>query len=183
MSKANGITKTKRPNPRLIERRLHQKRTEMKLSTRNSSLAAKISQMRLTIAPIVHVETGKPAPDFPSTMLSLFLLTEAQLDALAMFYSQTHCSELTFQYPITMNWAHPFLDKCENLPDDCRLDDVERLRVKMRMFARFIGMRGAETPTWEYERQMEILGNKIRWSVREEERAERKVFSGPASLP
>lgn len=83
-----------------------------------------------------------------------------------------------------MNWAHPFLDRCEGLPDDCRLDDVEGLRVKMRMFARFIGMRGAETPTWEYERQMEILGNKIRWSVREEEeRAERKAYSGPASLP
>ena len=158
----------------------------MSPSSRNPDLALKISQMRLTIAPIVHVETGLPAPDYPHTMLSLFLLTEAQLDALATYYSQSHMSDLTFQYPTTMNWQQPFLDKSESLAEDCKLDDLERLKVKMRMFARFIGMRGAETPGWEYERQVEILGNKVRRSVRaeaEEEAGVKKFFLGTGSRP
>ena len=58
--------------------------------------------MRLTIAPIVHVETGLPAPDYPHTMLSLFLLTEAQLDALATYYSQSHMCAL---YPRALQIA------------------------------------------------------------------------------
>ena len=140
--------------------------------------------MRLTIAPIVHVETGLPAPDYPATMLSLFLLTEAQLDALAAYYSQSHTSHLTLQYPCTIDWQQPFLDTSEALAEDCKLDDLERLKVKMRMFARFIGMRGAETPGWEYERQIEILGNKVRRSVREEAEEEaglRKFWTGTGS--
>ncbi|KAA8616682.1 hypothetical protein PtrSN002B_006608 [Pyrenophora tritici-repentis] len=156
----------------------------MSLSTRNPALAQKISQMRLTIAPIVHVETGLPAPDYPRNMLSLFLLTEPQLDALAAYYSQSHISALTYQYPATMNWQQPFLEKGENLAEDCKLDDLERLKVKMRMFARFIGMRGAETPEWEYERQIEILGNKVKRSVRGEEEhgvALKKFFGGMGS--
>jgi len=144
----------------------------MSLSRRNPALALKLSQMRLTIAPIVHVESGLPAPDYPPTILSLFLLTEAQLDALAAYYSQSSPSHLTRQYPCTMDWQHPFLDTSDALAEDCKLDHLERLKVKMRMFARFIGMRGAETPRWEYERQIEILGNKVRRSVRAEAEAE-----------
>ncbi|KAF1836695.1 hypothetical protein BDW02DRAFT_596195 [Decorospora gaudefroyi] len=154
----------------------------MPLSERNPALAEKISQMRLTIAPIVHVETGKPASEFPCTMLDLFCLTESQLDALATYYSQTCISELTHQYPQTMNWEQPFLNTDDTLPKNCQLDDLERLKVKMRMFARFIGMRGADTPTWEYERQVEILRNKIQFMVQQEEdKALRKVYWGPPS--
>jgi hypothetical protein len=85
-----------------------------------------------------------------------------------------------------MDWAHQFLDASEELPEDCRLSALERLKVKMRMFARFVGMRGAQTPMWEYERQVQILGNKARWAVREEERREeemgRKMYSGSTRL-
>jgi hypothetical protein len=147
----------------------------MSISKRNPELALKISQMRLTIAPIVHVETGIPAPDFPSTMLSLFLLTETQLDHLASYYSQATPNALTHQYPQTMNWSKPFLCADEALPENCRLSELERLKVKMRMFARFIGMKGAETPKWEYERQVEILGKKVERSVKLEE-VETKKF-------
>lgn len=120
-------------------------------------------------------------------MLDLFLLTEAQLDALAQYYSQTTPSTLTHQYPQTMNWDLPFLDCDPALPAGCRLSELERLKVKMRMFARFIGMKGAETPRWEYEKQVEILRRKIERSVVEEEEEEesamRKFYWGPMSRP
>jgi hypothetical protein len=180
MSGTNGINKANRPKSSIVERRLSRK---MPLSERNPALAEKISQMRLTIAPIVHVETGRPAPDFPATMLDLFLLTESQLDALATYYHQASLTDLTHQYPQTMDWAQPFLDHNDALPENCQLGELERLKVKMRMFARFIGMRGADTPKWEYERQVEILRNKIQRSVQEEERSLRKFYYGPRSLP
>ncbi|KAF2799117.1 hypothetical protein K505DRAFT_78257 [Melanomma pulvis-pyrius CBS 109.77] len=153
---------------------------------RNPQLAEKISQMRLNIAPIVHVETGIPSAHFPYTMLELFLLTESQLDEMARYYSQSTPSAFTDCYPQTMNWDQPFLAKSQDgksIPEDCRLSDYERLQVKMRMFARFVGMKGTDTPKWEYERQMEILKAKIDKSIEEEERAVlggKKIYRGPA---
>jgi hypothetical protein len=162
-------------------RTIFERRANMPLSERNPALAHKIGQMRLTIAPIVHVCTGKPPPIFPETMLQMFLLTEAQLDIMASYYSQLNiptstapsttdpsASSLRLAYPQTMDWSRPFLSTDPSLPENCRLTDLERLKVKMRMFARFVGMRGAETPRWEIERQVEILRNKIERSVREE---------------
>lgn len=139
-------------------------------ANRNPQLQEKISQMRLTIAPIVHIGTGLPPPQFPSTMLELFLLTEDQLDEMAHFYSQTTPNAQTICYPQTMDWNRPLLARgTPGEPADCQLSDHERLKIKMRMFARFIGMRGAETPIWEYERQIEILKAKIDHSIEEEE--------------
>ncbi len=139
--------------------------------------------MRLNIAPIFHVVTGRPAPEFPPTMLSLFLLTEDQLDALAHYYSQVISSEFTHAYPTTMRWDHDFLSQDLTLPENCRLSDLERLQIKMRLFARFIGMRGAETPLWQYEREVEILGNKIARSVRNEQLSLEKTYRGPLADP
>ena len=157
----------------LVERR------KLRSASRNPAFGEKLSQMRLSIAPIVHIETGQPPPSFPSSLLSLFLLTEAELDAMAEYYSQTSLDSLAGNsYPQTMDWSRPFLDKVPHLPDSCRLTDFERLRVKMRMFARFIGMRGAETPGWECERQIEILKAKIEQQILEEERAEQRKFCG-----
>ncbi|KAF2118471.1 hypothetical protein BDV96DRAFT_597292 [Lophiotrema nucula] len=156
---------------------------------RNPELAKKIEQMKLTIAPIVHVMSGHPPPEFPGTILQLFLLTEDQLDTMAHFYSQSTRGPLTYTYPQTMEWNRPFLRKPnpgEMVPEGCWLNDVERLRIKMRMFAKFIGMRGAETPSWEYERHVEVLRNRIAKSIEEEERAmmgPRKFYRGPPALP
>ncbi|KAF2831458.1 hypothetical protein CC86DRAFT_391038 [Ophiobolus disseminans] len=155
----------------------------MQLAKRNPALALKVDQMRLTIAPIVHVETGLPAADFPETMLNLFLLTEEQLDQFAHYYSQSMPCSLTHQYPQTMDWSKPFLCHDASLPANCKLDDLERIKIKMRMFARFIGMKGTETPKWEYERQVEILRNKIAKSIEEEEMCLRKVYMGPGYRP
>lgn len=177
----NKVRKANRPRARLCDRRRAKQldsktppkyilRTKRSLADRNPELAQKIAQMRLTIAPIIHVITGRPAPEYPHTMLSLFTLTEAQLDALADYYSQSNSLDaLKHHYPQTMDWAAPFLEHDPTLPEDCKLTEIERLKVKMRMFARFIGMRGADTPSWEYERQVEILGNKISHLVRQEE--------------
>lgn len=69
------------------------------------------------------------------------------------------------------------------MPAECRLSDYERLKVKMRMFARFIGMQGAETPSWEFDRQVEIMESKLDQSIEEEERqlmGQTKFYGGPA---
>jgi hypothetical protein len=139
-------------------------------------------------------------------MLELFLLTEDQLDAMARYYSQTGTpTAQTYMYPQTMDWNRPMLSGTSSttssatnaisntnssqesdaiIEADLRLTDYERLKVKMRMFARFIGMRGAETPLWEYERQVEILKRKIERSIEEEEnRIERKFYRGPPRMP
>ena len=185
----NKISKATRPKTRLVNQRFANMKsrfhlqTKRPLSERNPELANKISQMRLNIAPIVHVATGQPAPNFPRTMLSLFTLTEDRLDELAHYYSQSHTpTEFTNQYPQRMDWNKPFLASDPSLPEDCKLSGIERLKIKMRMFARFIGMQGADTPQWEYERQVEILGNKIGRVVRaeEEETLRHKMYRGPA---
>lgn len=179
MSETSGISKANELTSSIARQRL----AKMPLSSRNPELAEKISQMQLTIAPIVHVQTGLPGPNFPPIMLNLFLLTEEQLDQLAHFYSQSTPDDLTNQYPQNMDWAKPFLDNDKALPENCKLSELERVKVKMRMFARFIGMRGAETPKWEYERQIEILANKVARCVEEEEMSLRKVFLGPGYKP
>jgi hypothetical protein len=116
-------------------------------------------------------------------MLELFLLTEDQLDAMARYYSQSTPSALTHCYPQTMDWDNPFLAKDESIPAACRLSDHERLKVKMRMFAKFIGLR-AEIPSWEHERQVEILKANVHRSIEEEEErqlvARKKFYGGPA---
>ncbi|KAH7123769.1 hypothetical protein B0J11DRAFT_321091 [Dendryphion nanum] len=159
----------------------------MSSATRNTKLAEKISQMRLEIAPIVHVETGVPPPEFPSTMLELFLLTEDQLDTMAHYYAQITPNHTTRMYPQTMDWDRPILARPREgdyTPENCKLNDYERLKIKMRMFAQFIGMRGAETPRWELERQMELLKNKVDHSIAEEERLiPRKFYCGPSTYP
>ncbi|KAF2281174.1 uncharacterized protein EI97DRAFT_454388 [Westerdykella ornata] len=146
----------------------------MGLHTRSPEFADKLSQLRLKIAPIVHLETGLPPPEFPSNLLSLFLLTESDLDSMAHYYSQVTPDRLTYAYPQTMDWNRPILERPRpGEPPECRLSDYERLRVKMRMFAKFIGMKGAETPRWEMERQMELWGRQMEdWVRREKEEEE-----------
>lgn len=163
---------------------LRQSANAMSPANRNPQLKDKISQMRLTIAPIVHVESGLPPPHFPSTMLQLFLLTEDQLDSMAHYYSQITPTCFTHMYPQTMNWNKPLLAKCERSePENLRLSDYERLKIKMRMFARFIGMKGAETPGWEHERQIEVIKAKIDRCIEDEEDLEKKWYRGPPALP
>ncbi|KAF2013203.1 hypothetical protein BU24DRAFT_232056 [Aaosphaeria arxii CBS 175.79] len=159
----------------------------MSIAKRNPLLAEKIKQMRLNIAPIVHIYTGQCPPEFPSTLLELFLLTEDELDSMAHFYAQIYPDETTNLYPQVMDFNQPYLSRPtegDDLPDSCRMTSYERLRVKMRIFARFIGMRGAETPRWEYERQMDIIVARIEHEVQEEQRAmSTKSYRGLTMYP
>ncbi|OAF99083.1 uncharacterized protein CC84DRAFT_1169781 [Paraphaeosphaeria sporulosa] len=104
---------------------------------------------------------------------------------MAAYYSQNNPdpspTSLTFAYPQTMDWNRELLRNEPGMLAEEKLSDVERLKVKIRMFARFIGMKGAETPRWEYERGVEILARRIERRVRLEEETEmrRKVFMGP----
>ncbi len=94
--------------------------------------ARKLSQMRIQLAPIVAVTSGIPAPDYPSTLLNFWLLTEAQLDDLAAFYDQASPNGWTNCYPATMGW-----------------DKNASIAVKRRKLGKFIGLRGCETPVEE----------------------------------
>lgn len=82
-----------------------------------------------------------------------------------------------------MDWTKPFLCVDDDLPENCKLSELERVKIKMRTFARFIGMDGADTPVWEYERQVEILRNKVARNVEEEEKSSRKLYRGPDYHP
>lgn len=76
-------------------------------------------------------------------------------------------------YPQTMSWDSEFL--CRPAEDEAvsenefRLSDVDRLAIKRRKFAKFIGMRGAETPVWEIEFHLRVIGDRIRRGLEEEE--------------
>jgi hypothetical protein len=78
-------------------------------ANRSPALAEKIATMRLKICPIVSLIWGQPPDHFPGTMLQLWLLTEAQLDSMAHFYSQSTPDEFTSLYPRAMKWDKYFL--------------------------------------------------------------------------
>ncbi|OCL01804.1 hypothetical protein AOQ84DRAFT_204011 [Glonium stellatum] len=142
-------------------------------SNRNLALASKIATLRLKIAPIICVTSGVPHPAFPNTMLAFWLLTEAQLDTMARYYSQSTPSKYTFMYPRTMGWDKAFLavSRKDQAADDDRhvLSAADRIAIKRRKFAKFIGMRGCETPEWETQAHIRILERRIIRSLEEEE--------------
>ncbi|KAF7558537.1 hypothetical protein G7046_g5622 [Stylonectria norvegica] len=96
---------------------------------RNPSLARKLEQMALPLAPLVQLTTGAVHPDFPTTVLNFWLLTDAQLEALAWFYHQKVPCPWTAQYPCPITWS-------SDLP----------LEEKRRKMGKFIGLRGCESP-------------------------------------
>ncbi|KAM3535578.1 hypothetical protein MY4038_001057 [Beauveria bassiana] len=105
------------------------------LLVRNPALAHKLRQMALPLSPLVQLTTGAVHPDFPSNVLQFWLLTDAQLEALAAFYHQTvpagarAPSPWAAQYPCPVRWR-----------SDASLES------KRRRMGRFIGLRGCETP-------------------------------------
>ena len=141
----------------------------------NPALEAKIAALRLQLHPLVSVVSGEPHPAFPGTMLQLMLLTERQLDSLAHFYSQSTPDAFTMAYPQPMRWDKRFLAVPRSPAPRranamARLSPAQRLAVKRRLFAKFIGMRGTDTPLWEVHAYVRVLDDHIRHSVQEEER-------------
>ncbi|KAF4550416.1 Hypothetical protein D9617_17g046840 [Elsinoe fawcettii] len=68
------------------------------------SLRARISSLRLPLAPLMPMPSGLPHPDFPQTLLGYHLLTEDQLDRLAHHYHQSTPGIYTNEYPMPVLW-------------------------------------------------------------------------------
>lgn len=92
---------------------------------RNEELEKKIAQMALPLAPLVQLTSGTAHPVFPATLLNFWLLTNDQLDELALFYHQRWPCEYTQHYPCPITW-----------------DDDLTLEEKRRKIGKFIGLRG-----------------------------------------
>ncbi|PHH60329.1 hypothetical protein CDD81_1855 [Ophiocordyceps australis] len=97
------------------------------LARSRPSLAHKLQQMALPLSPLVQLTTGAVHPHFPQTVLHFWLLTDAQLESLARFYHQHHCTRgpWSAHYPCPVSWR-------SDLP----------LEEKRRRMGRFIGLRG-----------------------------------------
>ncbi|KAL2831840.1 hypothetical protein BDW59DRAFT_157797 [Aspergillus cavernicola] len=94
--------------------------------------------------PLVSVSTGLTHPDFPKTILSLHLLTEAQLNSLALHYHQVYPPmPETYQYPLPIT---PWM-----VANGYLRDMGGGVAMKRRRFGRFIGLRGCESPVGNAE--------------------------------
>jgi hypothetical protein len=95
----------------------------------NPALGFKLAQMALPLAPLVQLTTGRVHPVFPASLLHFWLLTDAELEALADFYHQREPGRWTLHYPCPVAW-----------------DSALGLEDKRRKMGRFIGLRGCESP-------------------------------------
>lgn len=95
---------------------------------RNEELEKKIQQMALPLAPLVQLTSGTAHPAFPSTLLNFWLLTNDQLEELALFYHQRWPCQYTQHYPCPITWT-----------DDLTLEE------KRRKIGKFIGLRGVSS--------------------------------------
>jgi len=98
-------------------------------ATVNPALQTKLSQMRLTLAPLVQLTSGQVHPAFPHTLLNFWLLTDEELEELASFYHQRTPCMWTERYPCPISW-----------PEGLGIE------AKRRKIGRFIGLRGCESP-------------------------------------
>ncbi|KAK0383148.1 hypothetical protein NLU13_9061 [Sarocladium strictum] len=132
------------PRDSAARRRLH----------RNTAFQAKLAQMRIRLSPIVQISTGAVHPAFPKTLLNFWLLTEEQLDSLALFYHQRYPNEFTMSYPCPVEWPATGLTIAD----------------KRRKMGRFIGLRGCESPVvikteeeiWEEVRRNAAIEEEMR---------------------
>ncbi|TKA68196.1 hypothetical protein B0A49_05930 [Cryomyces minteri] len=148
------------------------------LTRDNPALAGKIESLRLPLAPLRALPSGEPHPIFPLTVLHFWLLTEAELDALAHHYHQSTPSEWSFSYPVRMNWDKRTFSHMRG--DAGTAAAGERLKVKRRKFGNFIGLRGCETPVEEVEWRIRTLRREIRERVdREMEEGKRWHYRRP----
>jgi hypothetical protein len=124
------------------------------LASRNPKLQAKIAQMTLPLAPLVHLTTGEIHPAFPGTILQYWLLTDLQLEELAHFYHQRTPCKFTQHYPKPIVW------NCNST-----------LEEKRRRWGRFMGLRGCDTPPaikteeeiWEEARRARLVDEDEMW--------------------
>lgn len=100
--------------------------------TKHPNFQHKLEIMNLKLSPIYPLPIGPPHPRFPKTILHFWLLSEAEIDDMAHYYSQSEPDGYTLMYPHPMNWdEHTFK----------RMDDSMRLFFKKRELGLFIGLR------------------------------------------
>lgn len=109
--------------------------------------------MKIRLSPIVQISTGAVHPAFPRTLLNFWLLTEEQLDSLALFYHQRYPNELTMAYPCPVEWPATGLTIAD----------------KRRKMGRFIGLRGCESPIVMVKSEEEIRDEVRKQAAKEEE--------------
>ncbi|EKG17679.1 hypothetical protein MPH_05128 [Macrophomina phaseolina MS6] len=125
-----------------------------KLDKSSDAFTEKLNQMRLKIMPIHPLPGGAPSSAFPTTLLEFHLLTEEQLDSMASYYSQSVRNEWTDRYPCVMGWDDDFFA-------DPALSDNDRVKIKLRKFGKFIGLRGCETPIQETKLRLSLAEARI----------------------
>lgn len=97
---------------------------------------------------------------------------------MAHFYSQSTPDKFTNMYPRVMGWDTEFLSapRPSQMNDgQFRLSTEDRITIKRRKFAKFIGMRGCETPSWEIQAHIRALEGHITRSVQEEEKSSKHM--------
>ncbi|KAK8049583.1 hypothetical protein PG994_011313 [Apiospora phragmitis] len=131
-----------RPPPTLTSRR----------AAENTAFREKVRQMALPLAPLVQLTTGDVHPQFPTTLLNFWLLTDHELESLASFYHQRTPCVWTRHYPCPVLWS-------PSMP----------LEEKRRKIGKFIGLRGCETPVnSKSEEQLMEEARQARWRDEEE---------------
>ncbi len=141
----------------------------------NPDFARKIAHLRLELAPLYSLSRNHIHPDFPRTMLQFNLLTEAELDDLASFYDQSTPTDLTFMYPACMRWDKEFFTQVKEAQAKGKgLSAEQRMAMKRRMFGKFIGLRGMDTPMVEVETKIRWLEQRMQASIEAERTMHRK---------
>lgn len=89
----------------------------MASESRKTAIRKKIAHLQFQLAPLVPLPEGPPHPDFPKSLLTYYLLTEEQLDAIAHHYGQSTPGFWTALYPANMNWDKEYLRKAASEPE------------------------------------------------------------------
>lgn len=91
----------------------------------------RIQNLRRRIHPLLALQSRCPHPEFPKTILHFHLMTERQLDSIAVYYSQAVRDEWSNKYPRPIVWDKEAFDL---------MDNKRRIDMKRRLVGRFIGI-------------------------------------------
>ncbi|KFA64163.1 hypothetical protein S40285_00845 [Stachybotrys chlorohalonatus IBT 40285] len=108
----------------MIRNRMLSRTPRPRRNSKSLVFELKLRQMQMRVSPLVRLDTGTVHPDFPTTMLHFWLLTEHQLDSLAYYYHQAAPNPFWAMYPYPICWD---FSMC-----------IETKRMEM---AKFIGLR------------------------------------------
>ena len=119
------------------------------------------------LAPLLSIETGRPHPRFPATLLQFHLLSNKEVEDLAHFYHQDTPSQYSLQYPmpVVARWHAPAEEVDDEVQeqvveirrrlgyavDHFAMESTALLAGKRRRFGRFMGLQGMRSAEGEGE--------------------------------